>query len=107
MDVGERIKECRIRKGLSATVLAERLGKDRATVYRYESGDIENVPISLLEPLAKILDTTPAYLMGWSEDSTVVSITDHEFLLLQAYRCQTEMQPAIDRILGISEAAHK
>ena len=47
--------------------LAKHLGKDRSTVYRYEKGDIENMPLDVLEPIAKALNTTPAYLMGWEE----------------------------------------
>ena len=33
--------------------------------YRYEKGDIEKVPFDSLAELAKILQTTPAYLMCW------------------------------------------
>lgn len=49
---------------MSADELARRIGKDRSTVYRYESGDIDKVSVDMLEPLAKALDTTPAYLIG-------------------------------------------
>jgi len=28
---------------------------------------LKNMPIDVLEPLAKALNTTPAYLMGWQE----------------------------------------
>lgn len=70
MTIGERIKELRRAKGISVDKLAEAIGKDRATIYRYESKAIEDMPTSILEPLAKALGTTPAYLMGW-EDSTV------------------------------------
>ena len=48
--------------------LATRLNKNRATIYRYENGDIEDMPITVLEPLAKALNTTPAYIMGWEEE---------------------------------------
>lgn len=65
MNIGSRIKARRKEIGISAERLAETLGKDRATVYRYENGDIENLPLSILEPIAKALNTTPAYLMGW------------------------------------------
>ena len=65
MNIGSRIKMRRKEIGISAERLAEMLGKDRATVYRYENGDIENLPLSILEPIAKALNTTPAYLMGW------------------------------------------
>lgn len=67
MTIGERIKERRIQLGFSVDELAQKIGKNRATIYRYESNDIENFPITILEPLAKVLETTPSYLMGWEE----------------------------------------
>ena len=67
MRIGERIKQRRLELGYTADALAKLLNKNRATIYRYENGDIENMPIDVLEPLAKALNTTPAYLMGWEE----------------------------------------
>ena len=64
MSVGKRIKERRNELYMSVDELATKLNKNRATIYRYEKGDIENLPIDILEPLAKALDTTPQYLMG-------------------------------------------
>lgn len=68
MGIGDRIKQRREELGLTVDELANRLGKHRATVYRYESNEIENLPTTILEPLAIALDTTPAYLMGWEEE---------------------------------------
>ena len=65
MQIGERIKRRREALGLSADQVADKIGKNRATVYRYESNDIKNFPIEILTPLAEVLHTTPAYLMGW------------------------------------------
>lgn len=65
MQIGERIKRRREALGLSADQVADKIGKNRATVYRYESNDIKNFPIEILIPLAEVLHTTPAYLMGW------------------------------------------
>lgn len=67
MIVGKRIKERRKELGISADELARALGKDRSTIFRYEKGDIENLPIDILEPIAKVLRTTPQFLMGWEE----------------------------------------
>lgn len=85
MDVGKRIKERRIELNISVDELAKRLNKNRTTVYRYEKGDIENLPMDILGPLAKALNTTPAYLMGWDSkpNSTIDTITDY-------YRLSTE-----------------
>ena len=68
MNIGERIKLRRKALKLSVDEVASALGKDRATVYRYESNSIENFPTSILEPLAEILETTAAYLMGWTNN---------------------------------------
>lgn len=65
MSIGQRIKSMRVQQGLSIDDLAYRLGKNRTTVYRYENGDIENLPLGILDSLAEALNTTPAYLMGW------------------------------------------
>ena len=67
MTTGERMKQRRKEIGLSAEKVAEHLGVSPATIYRYEKGDIEKVPVDIVAELAKILQTTPAYLMGWEE----------------------------------------
>lgn len=67
MNIGQRIKQRRKELRMSADQLGERLGKDRSTIYRYEKGDIENLPLDILEPIATALRTTPQYLMGWEE----------------------------------------
>ena len=69
MNIGKRIKQTREKLGLTADDLAAALNVDRSTVYRYESSYIEKLPTKVLEPLAKILRTTPAYLMGWEDES--------------------------------------
>jgi len=68
MTIGERIQSRRKALGLSVDELAELLGKNRATIYRYEGGGIEKLPTTILEGLARALRTTPSYLMGWEEE---------------------------------------
>lgn len=68
MTTGERIKKRREAIGMSVDDVAAEIGKNRATVYRYENGYIGDVPVSVLSRLADILCTTPAYLMGWKDD---------------------------------------
>lgn len=66
--IGARIKDKRKELDLSVDEVAEKINKNRATIYRYENDEIENLPITVLEPLAEVLNTTPAYLMGWQEN---------------------------------------
>ena len=67
MTVGQRIKERRKELGISADELGQRIGKNRATIFRYEKGDIEKLPVDILKPIAEALLTTPKALMGWEE----------------------------------------
>ena len=76
MSVGKRIKERRNELQMSVDELATKLNKNRATIYRYEKGEIENLPIDILEPLAKALDTTPQYLMGWDRKLSGMRMSD-------------------------------
>ena len=57
--------------------MARRIGKDRSTIYRYENGDISNMPVELLPPMVEALETTPQELL-----STIV--TSNEWLSAQA-----------------------
>lgn len=65
LTVYERIKERRKELNLSADDVAKALNVSRATIYRYESSDIEKLPITVIEPLSKILRIPPGQLMGW------------------------------------------
>lgn len=69
MTVYERIKQRRKALGLTAEDVASALNVSRATIYRYESAEIEKVPITALVPLSKVLQTTPMALMGWDEEA--------------------------------------
>lgn len=75
MTTGARIKARRKELGLSAEEIAKELSVSAATIYRYEKGDIEKLPGYILEPLSKILHTTPAYLMGWEDEAEQKSPT--------------------------------
>ena len=65
MTTGDRIKRLRKDLGLSADELGEMIGKDRSTIYRYERGEIENATVDVIPRLAKALQTTPQYIVGW------------------------------------------
>lgn len=101
MNIGNRIKERRKELSISVEELAKRLNKNRTTVYRYEKGDIENLPIDILDPLAKALETTPAYLMGWENKPNKDVVTIGE--LLKIMRTNRNMTiEEYSREIGIS-----
>lgn len=66
---GDRIKALRIERGISQGQLAIRLGyAGRTAVSKIENGE-RNLPIEQIAKVAAILNTTPAYLMGWNDDA--------------------------------------
>lgn len=66
--VGERIKHKRESLGLTQEELAKKMGyKSKSTINKIEKG-INDVSQSKLIDFAKILNTSPSYLMGWSKE---------------------------------------
>ena len=56
MNIGEILKEARIKKGLCVIEVARALGIDRTTYFRYENNQVKNIPIQNLLKLADMLD---------------------------------------------------
>lgn len=77
MSIGQRINQKRKELGISVDELADMLDKNRATIYRYESDEIENMSLSVIEPLAKALHTSPAYLLGWEPETMILKEDSH------------------------------
>ena len=64
MELGQRLREKRKEKKISAEYLAKELGVSVSTVYRYEDSSIVKIPVSTFEKMCDILGTTPAEMMG-------------------------------------------
>ena len=62
--IGTRIKNLRKNKGYTQQELADVIGKSLRTLQKYETGEIE-VSIAVVNQLAKELDTTPTFILGY------------------------------------------
>lgn len=67
MNIGNRLRDLRNKKGMTQEAVGERLGVNKATVNRYETGVID-IKRTIAIKLADILNSNPAYIMGWSDD---------------------------------------
>lgn len=73
--VGKRIKDKRESLNLTQDELAKKLGyKSKSTINKIEKG-INDVSQSKLMEFAKVLKTTPSYLMGWEEQEEIKNLT--------------------------------
>lgn len=90
MKVNEIIKKRRKELGLTLKQVAEKLGVSESLISRYESNDVKNMGIDKIIPLAKVLDTTPAYLMGWEDkkekDSNIdMNTINTDYIMIPLY----------------------
>ncbi len=68
MDTGQKIHDLRTEKELTLEELGDIVGVGKSTVRKWENGMIANMRRDKLIKVAKALDTTPSYLMGWKDD---------------------------------------
>lgn len=70
MGLSNILRKRRKELGLTLAEIAAKMGVSEATVQRWESGNIKNMRQERISSLAEVLHVTPAYLMGWEEEST-------------------------------------
>lgn len=66
-DIGEKIYELRKMKGMTLEELGNKIGVGKSTVRKWETGFIANMRRDKIMLIAKALEVSPAYLMGWNE----------------------------------------
>lgn len=69
--IGVRMKMARIARKMTLEEVAQLTGVTRQTIQKYENEIITNIPSDKIEVLAKVLRTTPAYLMGWEDEKGI------------------------------------
>ncbi len=99
MNAGEKIKELRKARGLSAEHIAEMINVSPSTIYRYENNDIASMKIDKLKMIADLLGTSASDLLGWADDSGTLS--DTEMFLLSSFRKMNEQDQ--NRVVGFVE----
>lgn len=67
MAIKDRLKYRRNELEMTLEDVAQIVGVTRATIQKYENGIISNIPSDKIELLAKALQVSPSYLMGWDE----------------------------------------
>ena len=94
--VGNNICQIRKRLGMTQEELAKKMGyKSKSTINKIELG-INDIPQNKILKFAEVLDTTPACLMGWEEETVQLSrdiqLSEGELMLLELFRKVPEEQ---------------
>lgn len=67
-DIGSRIKWRRQQLDMSAADLAAKLSLSKATIHRYENGEIRNIKMPVVVSISRALKCNPAWLVGKSDN---------------------------------------
>jgi transcriptional regulator with XRE-family HTH domain len=104
VNIGNKLKQRRKELKMTMLEVSKKVNVSEATISRWESGDIANMKRDKIALLAKALQVTPAYIMGWEEEASQKkndAITDiilkmrRDENLLEAIRELCELSPNI------------
>ena len=103
MDFKDKIRSLRVGMGATLEQIGNEVGVSKATVKRWESGEIANIRRDKIYKLAQALHTTPAYLMGWDDEQppsvSAEGLSDIKRELIEKiYAMDDETVAALNRI---------
>lgn len=78
LNIGDKIKLLREQNHLTLEQVGKDVGVGKSTVRKWETGAIANMRRDKIALLAKALHTTPAYLMGWEEETPAIKPVEHK-----------------------------
>ena len=67
-NMAAKISKLRQEKNLTLEEMAQKVGVSKSTVLKWESGSISNMRRDKIAKIAKALNVSPVYLMGWDEN---------------------------------------
>lgn len=101
-DLGFRIKEIRIQRGMAQKELAKRINKSKSAVCGYES-EAQVPPLDVLVSIASVLNVSLDFLAGFEDNNSVSlrNLTSQQkkiiHLLLDEFSCPTNTSPKLSQ----------
>lgn len=97
-EIGNRIRKYRKKLGISQKELAKRIGVSNGRVSNWEQG-LNRPDADMLAELCQALNVSPSSLLGVK--LTNDELSDKEWSVIQAYREKTDLQKAVNILLGV------
>ncbi len=98
-EIGSRIRKFREAKKITQKQLAELIGVSSSRVSNWEQG-INRPDVDILARLCNALSVSPSELLDIHLDNN--EITAHEHNIISAYRERSDLQHAVDILLGLN-----
>ena len=99
-EIGSRIKKYREIRGLTQVQLSKMLGISNSRVSNWEQG-INRPDADIIADICRVLNVSPSELLGVHLSSD--ELTEHERRLIEAYRSKSELQLAVNILLGLED----
>lgn len=101
--IAKVLKRLRMQSGLTANQVGAMLGKSGKTVNAWENnrGQPDAEMLMSLCDIYNVADILAEFREDYRE---AFAVSDHEKAVIAAYRENTEMRPAVDRLLGLNKA---
>ena len=100
MDIGQKIKDARLAKGLTQEELGSLIGLQKSAIAKYENGRVVNIKRSTLQKLAKALDLRGSDLIIESEPKEFAELSARVLL-------DEELMNTIELYYGLSSDKQK
>lgn len=101
MEIHEKIKRRRLELGLTLEKVADYVGVSKATVSRWESGEIVNMRRDRILKLSEVLKVKPNFIMGLEEPKEKKETTNPYFVDTSAL---TELElEEFNRVTGVNK----
>ena len=94
--IGMRVRECRVKLGMTQEELAEQLFTKKTTVSAYENDKID-IKVSILQDMAKVLKTTVAYLVDGDEEGISPEVMQIA-MMLQGMKSEELRKAAMEQV---------
>lgn len=99
-EIGARIAKYRKLKNYSQREFAELIGVSGSRVSNWEQGT-HRPDVDLLADICRVLDVSPSELLDVHLSTDELSEQERQLIL--AYRANSSLRPAVDKLLGIDK----
>jgi transcriptional regulator with XRE-family HTH domain len=103
MTLAERMKQLRVTRGLTQEQVGKVIGVSKATIMKYEKGEIKNLKRTSVQKLSEFFGVTPQYLLALTDEKEP-TLDAMEEDLVNRFRALTNAQKiivykSVDRLL--------
>ena len=83
MKMGDRIKDRRQALHYTQEQLAEKLGLQKSAIAKYVNGRVENIKRSVISKMAEVLECSPCYILGFTDNLETECIEKDDYKTLK------------------------